>query len=219
MENQFKQFSTWLMSHRVEQYEKQNLYREVVRRAHTAESTISPWYRKLTPSFLSTIAIMACMIFVVSYKQAPTATLSSVPETETPIQEYQVLSAYEQAKKISQEKASLTKIIKSLPKEQVASSLKTEMGLIEQYLNETKKVDPVIKEIPTHSTESTIENTEGEPLKNIEETYSKLQAYVAKENYTEALILIDEVKKDLKNKESLNVPPQNKESTQETKKQ
>jgi hypothetical protein len=200
MTNYLQQLKTWIALQLPTTPEKQTLYREVVRRAHTTE-IISPWYTRVSPTWLPVTVMAFCAVLFISYNTNQPTTLEILPDQE---HDYHVLSAYEQVDKINKEKASLQKIIKSLPSETVASNVAEEVKTIEQYIKTNPEIKPLTieSEITTTDTIPTIpSNTSSEKitLEIIQEHYTNIKELEAKKDYVEAFILIGETKKIIEN--------------------
>lgn len=248
MEKHFLQFTQWIKTYQLDTAEKQNLFKEVVRRARTHESTIpsSQWYRNVSIKFLPLSLATLSAIILVIYNITPTSPVVTTPQIlDVHDPEYQVLSAYEQVDKITKEKASLKKIIQNLPPETIQANVAKELKTLETLittdsptlttntpsdtetltkLENTKK--PIISELVTTSTvlktsetKTSQDATTNQDLaktlseKNLNTTpnvlkdyYEKIQTYEKSGNYTDALILIGEVKKLIKETNESTLP-------------
>ena len=121
MTNHLQQLKTWIALQLPTTPEKQNLYKEVVRRAHTHNNNIvSPWYTRVTTTWLPITAMAFCAVLFVSYNNTQ---LTNPDNTPAPENDYHVLSAYEQVDKINKEKASLKKSNQNSKNNLVATAL------------------------------------------------------------------------------------------------
>lgn len=205
MTNHLKQFKAWIALQLPTIPEKQTLYREVVRRAHTHNNEIiSPWYTRLSTTWVPVTVMAFCAVLFISYNNSQIPTPESIL---TPEHDYHVLSAYEQVDKINKEKASLQKIIKSLPSETVASNVAEEVKTIEQYIKTTSEINPNDLNTQPVIVDTTSEPISDEPsekitLEIIQEHYDKIKDLESKKDYAEALILIGETKKIIEDEKS-----------------
>lgn len=248
MEKHLLKLHAWATKNKPTQQEKQTLYREVIRRAEMRKNNPpqkSLWYHKLfTPVLpLATVPVLVMVIIFTQTNTFNTTTSiypepNQLPDTEQHINQYQVLSAYEQVDKISKEKASLEKIIEKLPTETVASNVKDELSTIEKYIQSSQSPDPTKnpvekidkksdnekKPIITETVEKKPDTKEDSQLPittlateeadinekkidTVKKYYEKIKEYELAGNYTEALILIGEVKKIITPEKEPIVPP------------
>ena len=99
MKQTFLKLAAWVHSQHADTIEQKTLYKEVVRRARTAE-IISPWYNRFSFTYIPTVVIAFCAVLFISYNTGTNSTtILPMNTSETGVHEYQVLSACSYADK------------------------------------------------------------------------------------------------------------------------